>query len=96
LHIMSWHQVELMFKQLPYLLKPQGKVFIYGPFNYFGQYTSESNRSFEQWLKEQDPHRGIRDISHVIDLANENNLKLDHDWSMPANNRLLRFELTTD
>jgi SAM-dependent methyltransferase len=93
LHIMSWRQVCLMFEQLPQLLKPLGKVFIYGPFNYFGQYTSESNRSFEQWLKQQDPQRGIRDIRDIIELAKANKLILDCDWSMPANNRLLSFQL---
>jgi cyclopropane fatty-acyl-phospholipid synthase-like methyltransferase len=93
LHIMGWHQVILMFKHIPELLNPMGKVFIYGPFNYFGHYTSDSNRSFEQWLVEQDPNRGIRDIQDIIYLANSNQLSLISDWSMPANNRLLMFQL---
>ena len=30
---------------------------VYGPFNYDGQFTSDSNRQFNGWLKAADPQR---------------------------------------
>lgn len=72
---------------------PQGGVFaLYGPFNYEGQYTSDSNRQFDQWLKNRDPQSGIRDFEWLQRLAQNSGLELLEDNAMPANNRLLVWE----
>lgn len=63
----------------------------YGPFNYAGAYTSQSNARFDHWLRQQDPLRGIRDFEAVAALATEAGLKLEADHEMPANNRLLQW-----
>jgi len=62
---------------------------VYGPFNYGGEFTSESTRAFEQWLKDRDPASGIRDIEAVDALARSIGLRLIEDNAMPANNRCL-------
>jgi len=64
---------------------------LYGPFNYGGQYTSDSNAQFDQWLKQQDKKMGIRDFEAICELAADNTLQLVEDHAMPANNRLLIF-----
>jgi len=93
-HIMSWAEVETLFEFIPSALKAGGYVFLYGPFNYQGQFTSESNARFNHWLKEQAPHRAIRDFEAVNQLANEQGLELIADNAMPANNRLLVWRVS--
>lgn len=91
LHIMSWKEVEILFARLAVYLNAEAVLCIYGPFNYGGEYTSESNARFDQWLKERNPHSGIKHFEEVIDLAAGIDLALVADHSMPANNRLLVF-----
>lgn len=91
LHIMSWPQVEGLFQGIGPQL-PMGCLwFVYGPFNYQGKFTSESNANFDGWLKDRAPHMGIRDIEAVLVLAEKQNMKLLEDNPMPANNRCLVF-----
>jgi hypothetical protein len=88
LHIMSWPEVEQLFA----LLAKGPAEFvaaIYGPFNYRGRFTSESNAAFDASLKERASHMGIRDFEAVNRLAESASLKLIADVAMPANNRTL-------
>ena len=91
LHIMSEPDTENMLAGSGRFLKPQGSLIIYGPFNYDGKYTSESNRRFDGWLKERDPASGIKDFEWVNELANQHGMTLVNDYQMPANNRILHF-----
>jgi hypothetical protein len=56
---------------------------------YGGRFTSESNASFDAWLKERGAHRGIRDVEAVDALARGIGLRLIEDRAMPSNNRCL-------
>lgn len=91
-HIMPWEAVEKMFAAIPAVLQPGGVLALYGPFNYGGAYTSDSNRCFDQWLKTQAPYRAIRDFEKVDALARRAGLHLLEDNAMPANNRLLVWQ----
>jgi len=91
-HIMSWQSVINLFAGLETLLKPGAHVVIYGPFNYGGEFTSDSNARFDQMLKQNAPHRGIRDFEAVNRLASDAGLTLLDDHAMPANNRLLVWQ----
>jgi hypothetical protein len=86
---MSWPEVERMFAGVGRILRPDGVFCLYGPFNRDGQFTSESNRSFDDTLKARDPHMGIRDDQALIALGNSCGLRFIADEAMPANNRLL-------
>ncbi|BBB58989.1 hypothetical protein UNDKW_0716 [Undibacterium sp. KW1] len=88
-HIMAWEEVQLMFAGVANMLNNGGLFLIYGPFNYAGQFTSESNQQFDASLRQQAAHMGIRDIEKVIALANQHDMQLQQDIPMPANNRLL-------
>lgn len=92
LHIMGWPQVQAFFAGVARVLKAGGKLAVYGPFNYDGQFTSDSNRQFEHWLKQRDPVSGIRDFEAVDALATRHGLSLLADHAMPANNRLLVWQ----
>ena len=92
LHIMSWREVEHMFARLPEVMTAGAKLAIYGPFNYGGRYTSDSNAAFDQSLKQAAPHMGIRDFEVVDALAQAIGLCLLEDRVMPANNRCLVWQ----
>ena len=94
LHIMSWQQVQSFFDGLPSVLLPNARAVIYGPFNYNGEFTSDSNRTFDYWLKRRGAHQGIRDFEAVSQLAEKIGLTLLEDNTMPANNRLLVWKYT--
>ena len=91
LHIMAWELVETLFRYVGSLLPQGGKFCVYGPFNYNGRFTSESNQKFDTHLRKRDPQSGIRDIEALIKLAKKYKLLLKVDHAMPANNRLLVF-----
>ncbi|MES2490044.1 MAG: DUF938 domain-containing protein [Pseudomonadota bacterium] len=92
LHIMSWLEVEQMFARLPQVLSDDAKLVIYGPFNYGGRFTSDSNANFDASLRAAVPHRGIRDFEAVDILAQAAGLQLVEDRAMPANNRCLVWQ----
>ena len=94
LHIMSWDAVERLFAGLPAIMADDFKLVVYGPFNYGGQFTSESNAAFQVWLKERGAHQGIRDFEAVDALARGIGLELVEDRAMPANNRCLVWRRT--
>jgi cyclopropane fatty-acyl-phospholipid synthase-like methyltransferase len=89
LHIMGWPEVQKVFAKLDAVLADDAVVAIYGPFNYGGKFTSESNAAFDVWLKERSAASGIRDFEAVNALASGIGLTLVADHAMPANNRTL-------
>ncbi|MEC7275553.1 MAG: DUF938 domain-containing protein [Bdellovibrionota bacterium] len=92
LHIMSWKEDKALFKLLGKRLREPALVFFYGPFNYNGSFTSESNEQFDASLKERNPSSGIRNFEDVESALIKNGFKLIKDHEMPSNNRLLVFE----
>ncbi len=89
LHIVSWPQVEALFAHIARAIEPGGCVCFYGPYNYGGKFTSESNARFDAWLKSRDPKSGVRDFEEVNRLASIHGLYLSEDIEMPINNRTL-------
>lgn len=96
LHIVSWRLVEAFFHGAAKALKAEGLLFVYGPFNYNGTFTSESNARFNQWLLDRDPQSGIREFEMVDLLAQRQGLTLLDDIAMPANNRMLVWQRNAD
>ncbi|MES9861478.1 MAG: DUF938 domain-containing protein [Candidatus Thiodiazotropha sp. LLP2] len=88
-HIMSWPEVEKLFQGVGRILETDGCFVLYGPFNYQGHFTSESNRRFDQWLKSRDPLSGIRNFDDLVLLAGNQGMILEEDIEMPVNNRML-------
>ena len=89
LHIMGWPEVEAFFAGLDGALADDATLVVYGPFNYDGAYSSDSNRQFDGWLKARDSRSGIRDFEAVDALARAIGMRLVDDVAMPANNRCL-------
>ncbi len=93
-HIISWPQVEALFAGVGALLPAGGVFALYGPFNYDGRYTSDSNAHFDKWLKARDPLSGVRDFEVIDALARAAGMTLSRDYTMPANNRTLVWHKT--
>lgn len=91
LHIMSQQQVEDCFNGLGQVLNEKAVCLFYGPFNYHGAYSSESNKRFDVWLKNNNPLSCIKDFETICKLAMKQGLTLVKDHEMPANNRILAF-----
>ena len=89
LHIMGWPQVEAFFAGVGKVLQEDGLLIVYGPFNYGGDFTSDSNRAFDASLRARDAKMGIRDFESIDALACGIGLRLVEDVAMPANNRCL-------
>lgn len=91
IHISPWEcclgLMELAGQHLP----AGGLLFLYGPYNRDGQYTSPSNASFDHWLKSQNADWGIRDLEAVVACAASNSLDMTEIIEMPANNFCLVF-----
>lgn len=88
-HIMGWPSVENMFAGIGRILNKKGFFCLYGPFNYNGEFSSESNARFDVWLKQRDPASGVRDFEALQVLAEKAELEFVYDHEMPANNRIL-------
>lgn len=94
-HIMDEAAVAKSVEGAATCLKPDGVFAVYGPFNYAGNYTSESNERFDAFLKSRDSRSGIRDFEWIDEMANRVNLALLQDVDMPANNRCLIWKKRT-
>lgn len=91
-HIMAWSAVQALFTWLDAHAPVGNLLVIYGPFNYGGEYTSDSNARFDQWLAQQHPDSAIRDFEAVDQLARDAGYRLQGDYAMPANNRILVWQ----
>ena len=96
LHIMSWPEVEKLFAGLPAATSADAVLTIYGPFNYGGRFTSDSNAEFDAMLRAGDPARGIRDFEAVDALARASGFEAIEDRAMPANNRCISWRRGSD
>mmetsp|Transcript_20895 Transcript_20895/g.41417 ORF Transcript_20895/g.41417 Transcript_20895/m.41417 type:complete len:220 (+) Transcript_20895:2-661(+) len=90
-HISPWSTCQGLMKGASKALKPGGKLFMYGPFNVGGEYTSEGNRNFDASLRAKDASWGIRNLEDVVTEAKLNNLDHVVSHPMPANNLTLVF-----
>jgi hypothetical protein len=88
-HIMQPSEAQLMMKLVADNLPEAGMFCQYGPYNFHGQYTSESNAAFDQHLSEQGCG-GIRDIDELLLWAKP--LVLMEKIALPANNFMLVWQ----
>lgn len=89
LHIMDWDCVQAFFGGVARVLRVGGTLAVYGPFNYAGRFTSDSNAQFDAMLRARGVGSALRDFEAVNKLALDIGLRLVRDVAMPANNRTL-------
>lgn len=95
-HILAQDDVARAIQHAGERLPAGGLFVVYGPFNYDGRFTSESNARFNDWLRQQHPASAIRDIEWVCAAMNAAGMTLEADQAMPANNRTLVFRRTAE
>jgi SAM-dependent methyltransferase len=91
LHIAPWRVSENLIAGAGRYLKPDGRLFVYGPFMTEGQHSAPSNEAFDVSLRAQSPDWGVRDVSDLAALADGHGLTLAGIHPMPANNLVLVF-----
>jgi hypothetical protein len=91
IHIAPWRVAEGLFAGAGRYLRPDGLLFLYGPFKRGGQHTAISNAVFDTSLREGNPEWGVRDVEALEELAASAGLRLIEIAEMPANNLTLVF-----
>lgn len=91
LHIISIEKVKILIEMVGQSFLKDSQVVFYGPFNYDGQFTSQSNLEFDRWLKSRNIESGIRDFEVICHELRRFDFVLKNDFEMPANNRVLHF-----
>jgi SAM-dependent methyltransferase len=94
-HIAPWRVAEGLFVGAARYLRPDGRLFLYGPFKRDGKHTALSNAVFDTSLRERDAEWGVRDIADLETLAANVGLGLVETATMPANNMILAFGRAT-
>jgi SAM-dependent methyltransferase len=91
IHIAPWRVAEGLVAGAARYLRPDGRLFIYGPFRRDGKHTALSNAVFDTSLREGNPEWGVRDVEAIEELARGGGLALLDCVAMPANNLTLVF-----
>jgi SAM-dependent methyltransferase len=93
-HIMHWSEIECLFEGLSQALGHGAYFYLYGPFSFNAQFSSESNQVFDQYLRQKDPLSGLRDKNELDQLALSHRLMPAKCWALPANNHILSWQKT--
>ena len=88
-HYVPWSVVKAFFLGARKVLRPNGILFLYGPYRYQNRPLEPSNIAFDSLLKAREPEAGIRLFAEVDALAKKQGLELVRDVAMPANNRAI-------
>ena len=91
IHIAPWSACLGMLAAAEKLLPRHGILFLYGPFLRGGEAVTDSDRQFDQTLRNQDAAWGLRDLKDVSDAARSRSLHLLDRFDMPAGNLSLVF-----
>ncbi|MEZ5896405.1 MAG: DUF938 domain-containing protein [Parvularculaceae bacterium] len=93
IHIAPFEAAKGLIAGAGRLLKPGGRLMLYGPFTRNGAHTAPSNEAFDASLKARDPRWGVRDLDRdIAPLAIAAGLSLVEIVDMPSNNFSVIFE----
>ena len=91
IHIAPWRVAEGLVAGAGRTLRPDGRLFLYGPFKRNGKHTAVSNAVFDSSLRDNNAEWGVRDTAALETLAASAGLALMKISEMPANNLILAF-----
>jgi SAM-dependent methyltransferase len=90
-HIAPWEAALGLLAGAARLLRPEGVLFLYGPFMLGRTHTAASNAAFDADLRRRDSRWGLRDVDDLVAEAEPHGLELREVVAMPANNLSLVF-----
>ena len=91
IHIAPFEAAAALLSGAGRLLRPGGKLFLYGPYARSGE-IAPSNARFSVDLKRRDEGWGVRDLdTQIVPLAKTHGLTLGSVTEMPANNLSVIF-----
>jgi muconolactone delta-isomerase len=74
------------------LLKDDGFLLIYGPFQHEGKFSTDSNKEFHDTLSSIGVSEwGLKDVADLKKAANDHGMELKEIIDMPSNNFSLIF-----
>ena len=91
IHIAPWEACLGLLKNAGRILKPDGVLYLYGPFKVGDQHTAPSNAEFNISLRNRDARWGIRNLDDVAAIALSEGFQLAETVRMPANNLSVIF-----
>ncbi|MEO1374335.1 MAG: DUF938 domain-containing protein [Cyanobacteria bacterium J06635_10] len=92
IHISPWSVCLGLIAAAGRILSQGGILYLYGPYKQGGEHTAPSNAAFNEYLQEQNPEWGIRNLEDVVEVASAHNLTLQKTYPMPANNLSVVFK----
>ena len=90
-HISPWRATVALMRGSSQILCDDAPLYLYGPYLRNGVSTSDSNRLFDQSLRDRNEEWGIRQLEDVVAVANEFGFVLEETVEMPANNLSVIF-----
>lgn len=90
-HISPWEATEGLMRGAGLVLRPGGRLVVYGPFVVEGEALAPSNAAFDADLRRRNAAWGLRTLGAVAACAEAAGLSLAGRIAMPANNLLLVF-----
>jgi len=91
IHIAPWSCCVGLVQGAARHLRAGGLFVLYGPFRIGGAHTAPSNARFDESLRRQNEHWGVRDMEEVVERAAAVGLSLSERVAMPAENQTLVF-----
>lgn len=86
IHIAPWDACLGLLQLAQHVLRPEGRIYLYGPFMIDGRHHARSNAEFSASLQARNPDWGVRDLDAVEQAADARGFEIERVVAMPANN----------
>ncbi|NRD64305.1 DUF938 domain-containing protein [Corallococcus exiguus] len=91
IHIAPWAACQGLMRGAARVLRPGGRLVLYGPYFVEGKETAPSNLAFDESLRARDPSWGVRELGAVTAEAARHGLQRERVVEMPSNNLTVVF-----
>ncbi|RKH18758.1 MULTISPECIES: DUF938 domain-containing protein [unclassified Corallococcus] len=91
IHIAPWAACQGLMRGAGRVLRPGGRLVLYGPYFVEGTQTAPSNLAFDASLKARDAAWGVRELGAVTAEALRHGLTRERVVEMPSNNLTVVF-----